>query len=241
MRKNWLLFGIALLAPLMASANKQVLVSEEQTPQLIELYTSEGCSSCPPADRKIAELVDHPDLWKKVVPMAFHVDYWNYLGWPDRFSQKQFSDRQRNLRATGKVRSVYTPGWLVDGKEWRGFFRRKPLPTPAQRDSGTLTAERNEKDLTVNFTPKSKIKGQVDAHVAILGFDLVTKVKGGENRGKVLEHQFVVLDKQVLSGKNQWQFSLPELVNVTHGKRALVVWVDQPGKRPIQVVADWIK
>ena len=68
-----------------ATAASLTLSSQEQRTTLIELYTSEGCSSCPPADRWLSRLKDDPRLWKQIVPLAFHVDYWNYLGWRDRF------------------------------------------------------------------------------------------------------------------------------------------------------------
>src|SRR5260370_2199922 len=76
---------------------------------LIELFTSEGCSSCPPADAWISQLKDSPDLWKRVVPVAFHVDYWDNLGWRDRFAKPEFTARQRRYVATWPAESLFPP------------------------------------------------------------------------------------------------------------------------------------
>src|SRR6266581_5068954 len=75
--------------------------SGEARTMLVELFTSEGCSSCPPADAWISQLKESPDLWKKIVPVAFHVDYWNNLGWRDRFAKPEFTARQRRYVAAG--------------------------------------------------------------------------------------------------------------------------------------------
>ena len=87
----------------------------EQVP-VVELFTSQGCSSCPPADARLGKLKDHPGLWKEFVPLAFHVDYWDYIGWKDRFAETRNGSRQRAYRDSGRVRSIYTPGWVVNGR-----------------------------------------------------------------------------------------------------------------------------
>ena len=86
---------------------------------LIELYTSEGCSSCPPADRWVSSLQDEPGLWRDFIPLAFHVDYWDYIGWVDRFASPAFTARQYRYAAQQSMRTVYTPGFFNNGKEWR--------------------------------------------------------------------------------------------------------------------------
>ena len=83
---------------------------------LIELFTSEGCSSCPPAEKWLSALKSNQDLWKKTVPVAFHVDYWDRLGWRDRFAKPEFTSRQQRYAAAWGGDSVYTPGlWLTAG------------------------------------------------------------------------------------------------------------------------------
>jgi hypothetical protein len=96
------------------SADKQV--------QLIEFYTSEGCSSCPLADNFLTRFLDDPTLWRSRIPIARHVDYWDYIGWQDRFASTENSARQRLHAHQGNVSQVYTPGFIVSGEEWRSWF-----------------------------------------------------------------------------------------------------------------------
>lgn len=106
---------------------------------LMELYTSHGCSSCPPADAWLRKLESHPRLWRELIPLAFHVDYWDHLGWSDRFASPAFSNRQREHRHRGVIRSVYTPGFLLNGREWRQWFSRPELELPLNEKVGRLT------------------------------------------------------------------------------------------------------
>jgi len=108
-------------------ANEIIFQSQEKQTILIELYTSEGCSSCPPAESWLQQFKDNPLLWKEFIPMAFHVDYWDDLGWKDPFSQKQWTERQQRYQKQGNISQVYTPGFIISGQEWRGFFRREKL------------------------------------------------------------------------------------------------------------------
>ena len=91
--------------------------TDEQT-SLLELFTSEGCSSCPPAETWLSGLKAAPGLWKEFVPVAFHVDYWDYLGWRDPWGAKTFSLRQHAYAKTWRIDSVYTPAFILNGKEW---------------------------------------------------------------------------------------------------------------------------
>ena len=102
---------------------------------LLELFTSEGCSSCPVAEKWLSQFKTNSDLWKKIVPVAFHVDYWDNLGWPDRFAKAEFTLRQRRYAASWPTGAVYTPAFVVNGKEWSGFFDQKapPKARPAPR------------------------------------------------------------------------------------------------------------
>ncbi len=234
------LICLILLGFSLQTMAKQVLVSEGQPPQLIELYTSEGCSSCPPADRWLSQQLQNPDLWSRQVPVAFHVDYWDYLGWSDRFASAENSLRQRMLQQTGAISQVYTPGWVVDGREWRGFFRRTDYPEPRHVEGGRLQVTLDGTSAVVEYATQEDRSNGV-AHFALLGFGLTTNVRGGENRGELLRHDFVVLDKQRrVSHDGRWEFSytLPTSVE----KLALAVWVTSPGRSvPHQVVGGWIK
>ncbi|WP_114697219.1 DUF1223 domain-containing protein [Motiliproteus coralliicola] len=235
--KDWSLLLVAglLLMPLSAAA--QSFQQQGEPPQLVELFTSEGCSSCPPADQRLSTLIEHPQLWRRFVPVAFHVDYWDYLGWQDPFADARFSQRQRDKRSRGELRSVYTPAFVVDGKEWRGFFRGEDWPLPPRRDGGLLTAELDGDQLRVRFD-NSQAPSNLRAQVALLGFDLGSDVSRGENRGRRLEHQFVVLSLQQQQGQREWQFQLPKLDGQ---QQALAVWItDGEGGQPLQVLGGWI-
>lgn len=220
------------------------LQGSESRVSLLELYTSEGCSSCPPADRWLSELVDDPRLWRELVPVAFHVDYWNYLGWPDRFADARYSGRQRRYAEHQAVRSVYTPGFVMDGEEWLGWFRGTDLaPEPANR-VGRLTLSVEDEDLRARFSPLRETPPALELHVALLGFDLHTAVARGENRGRELRHDFVVLGYRRVplawrDGHYEASTRLPR-PSVASARQAISAWVsgvDDP--RPIQAVGGW--
>jgi len=92
-----------------------VCQSSERQTALLELYTSEGCSSCPPAERWLSEQKDSLGLWKNFVPLAFHVDYWNSLGWRDPWSSAQASQRQKAYAQLWQSESIYTPEFVLNG------------------------------------------------------------------------------------------------------------------------------
>jgi len=130
--------GVVGLVALRAAcaAEPSRFTSEPARVSLIELYTSEGCSSCPPAERWLGGLRSDPGLWKTFVPVAFHVDYWNRLGWPDRFSNRDFTQRQYAYAEGWSGGSVYTPCFVRDGAEWHA---RGPVEVSGGA-AGVLTA-----------------------------------------------------------------------------------------------------
>ncbi len=127
-----------------------IIHSDVTQSNLIELYTSEGCSSCPPADRWLSTLKEHPALWQRLVPIAFHVDYWDYIGWKDRFSQSEFSARQRQYVKENALPTVYTPGIMSNGKEWRNFAWAAPA-TAEIRNVGPLIVKACANELKIIF------------------------------------------------------------------------------------------
>jgi len=231
--------GLLVLGLMATPGRAQVWQQQGQPPLLIELYTSEGCSSCPPADARLASLLQHPDLWRRVVPLAFHVDYWGHLGWRDPFARPAYSQRQRSLLARGRLRSLYTPAWVVDGTEWRGFFQHQPWPTPRPRTAGALRAELQGARLHVAYRAEGGSDGPRVAHLALLAFDRVSQVGAGENRGRRLPHQFVVVEQQQARGTDEWWFDLRSSIDA---RRALVVWLGAAQQaEPLQVVAGWLE
>lgn len=212
--------------------------------QLIELYTSEGCSSCPPADHWLSGLKDNTGLWKQIVPVAFHVDYWNYLGWPDRFSSSTYSDRQRDYARVGALRTVYTPGFVVNGEEWRGRFRSRMLKTE-DRQAGKLSAEGDASALRIRFEPAQTSNTALQIHVARLGFNLHTDVGAGENSGRKLQHDFVVLGYKEAALKQDGagysaSVRLPP-ARQSASKEGVALWVTRNGNlQPLQAAGGWI-
>ena len=180
--------------------------SGAQTAALVELYTSEGCDSCPPADRWLSGLKDKDVKTGRAVPLAMHVDYWDYIGWHDPYAQAQFSARQRELSAINKEHTIYTPQILVGGKDFRpgGFsvggesFDEIVARTnlrPASADIGLALTGIGENAL--RFEANAKLHNAADSrdaalYVAVIENNLSSNVAAGENKGKTLKHDFVV-------------------------------------------------
>lgn len=228
----------------LAASGESTLYFESGPKQvtLLELYTSEGCSSCPPADAWLGNLVQHPDLWRRFVPLAFHVDYWNYLGWDDVWSNPRNSKRQRRYKSEGGLASVYTPGFVANGNEWRGWFKRKRLPESDVSDAGKLMVTVTDSLLRATYAPDHERSNTLQLNVALLGFDVETRVAAGENRGKTLLHQFVVMaQEQKKARNNQWTLRIPE-ADQDIARTALAVWVTVPGKqKPLQSAGGWLQ
>ena len=204
--------------------NAKEFVSAEKATDVIELYTSEGCSSCPRADRWLSTLKDDDGLFRDFIPVAFHVDYWNYLGWEDRFSKKEYSQRQRGLVHQGLVSQVYTPGFVVNSREWRSWFKGSRKWDSSKARPGVLKANIHGDRLLIEFQQK---KASV-VHVAILGSGLSTKVESGENRGRQLDHDFVVLEMVTVAGDGSWDLPMPVIPKMGQKQTGLAVWVSPP-------------
>jgi len=242
MGRYFLLAWIVLAAPVTATAQPSVVfASSVSRVSVLELYTSEGCSSCPPAEAYLNTLRDNPALWKHYIPAAFHVDYWNYLGWRDRFSSSDYSARQRTYARHWRAATVYTPEFFVNGREWRGW-RGGMAPDTPTTTVGRLTAELQNGNLTANFTPQTGFSGKLVLHIAILGMDRTTRIQTGENAGRHATHHFVVLGhKTMASDKPQWQTTLPQPHVGKKDADALAIWVTKQGNPvPVQAAGGFI-
>lgn len=124
----------------LAHAMPAVFQSSEPQTTLLELYTSESCSSCPPAEAWLSKLKNEPGLWNKFVPVAFHVDYWNNLGWRDRLSDPQFTQRQQSYARLWSADGVYTPEFVLNGKEWHNWVGLRSAPGAGGVKAGVLSA-----------------------------------------------------------------------------------------------------
>jgi len=231
-------FLIAML-PMTAWANEGVVFSSQATQVLLlEVYVSEGCSSCPPAQKWVSQFINDPRLWKEIVPIVFHVDYWDYLGWKDPFASKANTQRQYQYKTNGKINSVYTPGFVVNGSEWRGWFQQKELPANSSQ-TGKLIAQLESNQLTVNY--EGKITDPI-LNIAILGIGIQVDVTSGENRNRVLNEDFVVLAHKIYRSNNgQWSVPLPKYSNKDGQRSAIALWVNREGDfTPIQATGGWL-
>ncbi len=200
----FLVSSALLCAPAIAAAAQCSGASGERRVPLLELYTSEGCDSCPPADRWLSALPARGYGSDRVVALAFHVDYWNYLGWTDPFAQKRFTERQRHAAARNQSRVVYTPQFTLNGRDYRRGALRDDfgeriaaLHQHKPRAALQLALSAAADGVAVSGTATIADAGEWPlAHVwlALYENNLSTEVKAGENRGKRLAHDFVVRD-----------------------------------------------
>ena len=216
--------------------------SKSEATDVLELYTSEGCSSCPPAEHWLNALKNKPGLFTDVIPMAFHVDYWDYIGWKDRFAKTSYSERQRDYVRNGQSSQVYTPQFVANSGEWARWHRGQRVWTPNNKNVGVLKASvaDNADKVLVKFNPESKQllskSGNYVLNVAILGMGLSTKVKAGENHGETLDHEFVVLNHQkqtVAASSSQWQAAMPSIPQSGQKQNAVVVWLSEVGSEKV--------
>jgi hypothetical protein len=220
--------------------------SGETQTSLIELFTSEGCSSCPPAEKWMSALKTNPDLWKKVVPIAFHVDYWDHLGWRDRFSKPQFTERQRRYAAGWGGDSIYTPQFALNGREWRGWFGG-PVWSVASEKVGALRVTLNDRvNLTAEFAPQNTQPRALTLNAALLGNDLQSDVARGENAGRRVRHDFVVLhlvNANMVNEGNHWTGTVSLSTKSEMDKpTALAAWIKSAETAPpIQATGGWLK
>lgn len=189
---SWAAFPVAGLAACEAR-------SGPNTAALIELYTSEGCSSCPPADREISRLRQVLDSAAEVVPLALHVGYWDYIGWKDPYAQSSFAERQSWLVHANQRRTIYTPQFFVGGAELRAW--REKMRDAVRR----VNAEPARAQITLHARPAASGALSISAdaatqagtdpaelYLALAESGLVSKVTRGENAGTTLAHDHVV-------------------------------------------------
>ena len=232
--KKLLLLFVAIIAVVAG----QVPNALAQTPVVIELFTSEGCSSCPPADALLVELSRKaPPGGTKLILLGEHVDYWNYIGWTDRFSSSAFSDRQNSYARQLHLASVYTPQMVIDGhlqlvgngasEVYRTISRAAAEPKPAQV---SLEWESQQK---IKVAVRAPANERAKILLAITEDGLSTSVGGGENGGRTLQHAAVVRELRDLGAASNGQFDANVNVAVhpdwNPAKLKAVVLVQDPG------------
>lgn len=226
---------LSLVACLTGAAHAECVAHSAPTrTHLVELFTSEGCSSCPPADAWLRGL----HAGANVVPLEWHVDYWDSLGWPDRFDDARYTARQRELAAHSDKGIVYTPEVALDGREWRNWGNGAPLSS-APNANGT--------PLTLNVQPGNPLRVALRGtpgtdHSAYRAYFVVTEdgltsaVRAGENSGAVLRHDYTV---RALAGplpldRAQAELKLP--ADLKSQRSAVVAFVQDPASGAIAQV-----
>src|SRR6185503_19658823 len=199
-----LLFAALALSTGMAQAAQCTAKSADKTVALVELYTSEGCDSCPPADRWLSSLGPKGFAPDRVVPIALHVDYWDYIGWKDPYARQAHSARQRKMAKLARAAMVYTPQVLLQGRDFRQWgspaFEQAVAEInarPAKARISLLLDMRQRDRFTVEVTAELLDRlQQADAALFLGAYEnkLVSEVKAGENRGRTLPHDYVVLE-----------------------------------------------
>jgi hypothetical protein len=191
--------GVAVTGARIATAKPP---SAAEGPWAIELFTSQGCSSCPPADAYLGLLAKRPDI----VALSFHVDYWDYIGWKDAFATRATTQRQRNYARVLKQRYVYTPEMVVEGighdtgRERAGIERL--LADAQRRSTSRATPELSRTQdgaLTVKLAAFPLDGQPADVTLAIYDRRHSTPVASGENQGRMLDNFNIVRRLQVLS------------------------------------------
>ncbi len=186
-----LIFGAFIFKPAPGKAQRKAVV--------VELFTSEGCSSCPPADELLSRINGQESAnGATIIPLGFHVDYWNYLGWQDRFSSAAYSERQQQYAQRFRIGGPYTPQMVVDGSsEFVGNSSGRAQTTIAE-----AATHPQEADIQLSAAESGKVRIEAklaggsgaapDVMLAITEDNLSTRVGSGENGGRVLRHAAVV-------------------------------------------------
>lgn len=236
-----LALAFVLTGTALAAKSACKVESAAGSPTVLELYTSEGCSSCPPADRWLAQRVADP----AVVALAFHVDYWDRLGWKDRFADHAYTERQTRLQRTSGARFSYTPQLIVDGRDrpdaWDGPF------ATASGTAGSVAIEWQEAPtvdrIALTVRPRSNAPARLAGYWAVTEDGHLSEVRAGENRGATLHHARVVRFYRPLeawpTGTSPRQLALdPALLPSTpgHARHLVLVVTDADTGRPVQAV-----
>lgn len=205
---------------------------------IVELYTSEGCSSCPPADEWLASLPRDGS----VLALAFHVDYWDDLGWKDRFGSAAHSARQRAIQSPSGARFVYTPQVVVDGRDFPGwqYLRGGALPAaavpalPADAPGVQLRREGAEVLAEIGAAPNA---AGLAGYWALVEDGHRSQVGAGENHGRALAHEHVVrryqpVERWAAGSAHQTRWS-PPAAEAGHAAQVVFVLTDAGGTRPL--------
>ena len=225
-----LLSAALVLVPLGAAA--------QSTPVLVELFTSQGCSSCPPADRVLTELAGQPG----VIALALHVDYWDYLGWKDDFASPEFSARQRAYAKAARSRTIFTPEMIVQGddrlKGHDAEHIHKDIARQQQRPAqATLSLERKGDGLEIHLAPTGNAAvGPAEVYLVRFLPSADVSIGGGENAGRDFTYTNIVTDWDTIA---HWDGEGPVVLrrdDIGDGPLAVIVQESRMG--PVLTAAE---
>jgi hypothetical protein len=207
-------------------------------PVVVELYTSEGCDSCPPADRWLGTLKGRANI----VTLAFHVDYWDSRDWKDRFAKSQFTRRQNAARRTSGARFSYTPEVIVDSRDEPDWSRLPATALQARMPATVdMTLTQDAAGLALTLAPGAGAPAQLSGYVAVVDDGMQTHVDAGENRGATLQQDSVVRELLPWNLAGAQPATLRFTSRTTPEPGATRHWVavatDGPYGRPVQAVA----
>jgi hypothetical protein len=233
------LFILALAVSREIDAAQCKANSPATTTALVELYTSEGCDSCPPADHWLSSLGPRGFAPDRVVPIALHVDYWDYIGWKDPYARQVHSARQRKMARLARAAMVYTPQVLLQGQDFRHWSEGAFEQAVARINAAPARAR-----ISLALDARRRGAFEVEAAAELIGVPpnpdlalflgayenkLVSEVKAGENRGKTLPHDYVVLQwvgpLEFKAGKLAQRHVLPLLPKAVPGHSGVVAFV----------------
>jgi hypothetical protein len=209
-------------------------VSGAKPPAVVELYTSQGCSSCPPADRWLSGLKGQ----EEVLALAFHVNYWNYLGWRDPYATEQTTDRQHRIRAATNGKYVYTPQVVVNGGDYRNWNGQsaKDLPRLPVAQAPAVSLRQQGQQVSATIAASSAYP-QLAAYWAVLQDGHTDQVTKGENAGERLRSDHVVSVYQPVAAWDAHKTqSLEFRVPTGADQRVALVVTDSSWTRPVQAV-----
>jgi hypothetical protein len=217
-----------------AAAASCQAASADRAPALVELYTSEGCSSCPPADRWLSGLKGRES---EVIALAFHVNYWDNLGWPDRFASRATTERQHRLQRAAGAPYVYTPQVIVNGRDQRAWSGAALPRLPATPVALALQREGARVSARVAAPPGQALAG----YWAVVEDGHASRVKAGENAGATLTHDHVVTLYRPLepwtAQRAEQSFALDLPPPGAQPRRVVFVVTDAAGAKPLQALA----
>lgn len=220
------LTGSAILFSFFPGIPKEFTIHqpENQHAVVLELFTSQGCSSCPSADKLLSEFIDQSgnrDL--PIYGLSFHVDYWNRLGWKDPFSTSEFTERQYSYAEKFGNRGVYTPQMVVNGKtEFVGSSKRQAssairtaLAKSPSIQIEAMEVSRSKNNISLSYRTDKAPKGAI-INIAVVERGIATDVTRGENRGRKLEHDNVVrvFEQQTISTAGKVSLKLPKDISL---------------------------